>query len=359
MKLWRTFYISIIKFVEIIFVMINENKELFIEEEEEETDSIIGVLSVDKQDFPGRIFLTEDNQIIIRLDFPSTENTQRTVINPIGLLETNVVPHPSTLDFGPEVDIEDDGMPASLLITYLQNLFDNSSYKTLCFNAIRGQLVEFNKKIDAVSSNLKARLLFEGPNLTPNINGGTRRKTRRSDTSTVQFQLKNGPSGILNESQIDTIRLALPLRFKHLSWTKIYDMRKDGVSLSTLYSKAKNCMPLIIFVETSQSVKIGAFLSCGLKIVRGYSGSGETFVFRFNPDVEVFKWSKNNDLFVSASQTDIAIGGGGGNAIYLNSALEKGVSEYCETFASPPLANSPTFNVINVELWHIKSEFAK
>ena len=323
-------------------------------------DFIVGVLSINQKEFPGELFITSDNTIMIEL-LKNTPNYRAITINPIGLLETKVVPHSSTLDFDTDVNIEADDMPATLLITYLQDLFDNSSYITIYFDSTRGELVNFNKKIDEISENLKNKLLFHGPDLTPVVQNGEERlpRIKAKKFSNSNFKLINGFSKILNEEQIATIRLALPYRFKLLSWEIVYNMIYDGVAIRTLYSKAGNLMPLMLLIETKDHMKIGAFLSCGMKIVRGYTGSGETFIFKFSPDFDIFKWSGKNDFFLAASPDSIAIGGGGGSAIFLDSSLSHGISECCETFSSPPLTDNSHFDVLNVELWHIKSNYSK
>lgn len=330
----------------------------------DDDSNAIGVIEIGKMEYPGRIFVTEENQLAVFYNTPFNEDTIKIIINPIGLLETKIVPHPSTLDFGPDVNIEDDDMPATLLITYLQDLFDSSSYKTFVFNGVRKYLAEVSRKATEISTTLKDKLLFRGPDLTPEIypptskNYKTSFNRRRSAPipriDYIPFELINGESTILTKVQIDTVRLAIPFRYRTLSWFKLYDMTLDGVSINTLYSKVQNKMPLMLVIESNDHGKFGTFLSCGLKLVKGYSGTGETFIFRFAPDFEIYKWSTKNSFFVAASVDDLSIGGGKtGAAIYINKYMTNGVSDPCETFNSPQLSKKNQFKILKVEVWHI------
>jgi hypothetical protein len=105
---------------------------------------------------------------------------------------------------------------------------------------------------------------------------------------------------------------------------------------------------------TSDRSKIGAYLPTGLTVVKGYTGSGETFVFNFSSHIKVYRWSQKNEDFYTASENDIAIGGGTGSAIYLTDALERGFSNPCETFDSEQLTAKAQFDVLEVEVWHVR-----
>lgn len=56
----------------------------------------------------------------------------------------------------------------------------------------------------------------------------------------------------------------------------------------------------------------GAILSHGLHTdkLTTYYGTGETFLFTFHPDFEVFKWSGVNTFFIKSGPDYISIGGG-------------------------------------------------
>lgn len=326
---------------------------------------VIGVLEEGRHEIPGHLLL-HGTEISIHLEAPEYTGPKDIKINVIGLLETKVIPHASVLSTcGPNDNIEDDSMPAVLLITYLTDLFDNNSNITICFNSQRGNLVVFKNLVDAISNKIKSRINFEGPDLTPDIKpkiassvGRRRISLAPVEQRAPTFELIDGPSTIMSENEIDYIRLALPYRFRKVPWKRVFLAKKDGVSLETLLQNSRNLMPVLMFIQTDQNVKFGAYVSCGFKTVRGYTGSGETFVFKFAPEIQVFRWSKKNELYVAASDEAITIGGGStGSAIFLGSNMEQGISDECETFDSPSLCPKNPFKVINCEIWHIKSIF--
>ncbi|KAG8128920.1 hypothetical protein E2320_015634, partial [Naja naja] len=66
----------------------------------------------------------------------------------------------------------------------------------------------------------------------------------------------------------------------------------------------------------------------------------ETIKYRLSPFLAIrhFKLpSKTASMFMSGSQEGIVIGGGGGQALYIDANLNHGRTEHCETFDNPPL----------------------
>lgn len=338
----------------------NEDGETKSEDSEPVFD-VIGVLDEDNLEFPGHLTL-QGKELKISIDAPSAKFRNRQ-IKIIGVLELKIMPHASLLkSCKPDDNIEADSMPAVILLTYLADLFDYNSNKTIFFASVRSALVKLKKLVDQYSNQLKSRVNFEGPDLTPIIKtkkdkGGIRRKSAFvAPISKVNFQMINGPSVILTPSDTDFLRLAIPYRMRQLPWKRIYISSIDGVSLLTLLDKSKKLMPLLLCIKTTKNVKLGAYVSSGFKQARGFSGSGETFVFKFSPEIQVFKWSCKNDYYVAASSDSISIGGGEtGSAIFLNTNLEYGASDPCITFDSPALIDKSPFKIANVEIWHIKS----
>jgi hypothetical protein len=85
-------------------------------------------------------------------------------------------------------------------------------------------------------------------------------------------------------------------------------------------------------------------------------GSGESFLFRFNPDnnmIEQYRWTGENDFIVLSTTKSIGMGGGGkGFGFILDQDFETGESSSCSTFNNPPLTKSEnTVKVLNVECW--------
>jgi hypothetical protein len=306
----------------------------------------------DTHDLPGRLFLDGDIDLVFRYEVAHMRSvaTGEVRIPLVGLLETKVMADPS--------DLGDKDHPtlALLLVTYLADLFDNNSNVTFYFGALHSELQVLQARIRGISQDLQHRLLFQVPDLTP-VRGRGHGAMRPVSSEGSGFEVV-GPSAILERAEIDQLRLALPFRMRKLPWERLYVASEDGISVLTLFDKCETRMPLLLVIITRGGVKLGAYMPTGLKVVRGYTGSGETFVFHFTPRIQVYRWSQKNGFCATISQNEISVGGGGGaagSAIFLSDSLRKGFSSASETFDSPPLAGKHQFEVMNAEAWHISS----
>ena len=317
----------------------------------DEDEDIFGVLINDNsQEIPAKLSWS-GIEMTIETTAAEIKNTQKIVIRLIGVLELQIVPAASCLDVDTDEDIDAPYMPATLCITYLSDLFDKSTITSTFFSGLRKPLEIFVAKVEYIISNLKKNLAFSGPD--PN-------KRKRSSSIPKKKVLKNifsltGTPKIINQPEIEAVRLFMPIRFRNMSWKLLYQTSVDGVSLKTIYKKCEKKAPLVLLIKTDKRVRMGAFLTEGLANKRSYYGTGEMFVFHFAPLFIGYKWSQKNKLFMASSLTDIAIGQseGGGSAIYIGNHLEYGYSSACETFDSPPLAGLKQFHINEMELWHL------
>ncbi|XP_039211027.1 TBC1 domain family member 24-like isoform X2 [Crotalus tigris] len=79
----------------------------------------------------------------------------------------------------------------------------------------------------------------------------------------------------------------------------------------------------------------------------------ETIKYRLSPFLAIRHFrlsSKTASMFMSGSQEGIIIGGGGGQALYIDANLNHGRTERCETFDNPPLCQQ-NFQVQLLEVW--------
>ena len=167
----------------------------------------------------------------------------------------------------------------------------------------------------------------------------------------VQLQ---GVSGILDDNKVNELRPFLPYYYRNYNWNLLYQLSRDGTSYTTFYKLTEKAKPVVLLIRTDQKEIIGAYISCGLQFSTRYYGNGEIFVFRFNPRIEVFKWSVGkNQYFVCSSKSDISIGGGKSTAIWIDGNFLNAVSEACPTFDSPQLTKKSTFKVLDIEVWKI------
>ena len=335
---------------------INHNEEEEIEEEElVECQELTGVLtSPEGVEIPSSICYTNISIIIKFLikEYPKTYDSDRISINLLGVLELKIIPHSSLLNAPPGTDIESPLMPAVLILTYLDDVTDQGTYKTVMFTCMRKDLLLFKHAVDPIIQQMKENLKFRGPDLTPEL-GQNHPRQKAKRTRSKSFRL-DGSSNILTPAEIDTLRVNLPIREKQLPWHLIYSMREHGVSLDTLYSKCEKKKPLIMIVQAHDKTRFGAFLSQGLYKSGSFYGSAESFVFTFHPLLAVYKSSGKNNYYTIASDHDISIGNSEiGAAIYLGDKMEKGFSDNCDTFASPRLTTKSPYKVYDVEIWAI------
>ncbi|OCT74952.1 hypothetical protein XELAEV_18033940mg [Xenopus laevis] len=96
----------------------------------------------------------------------------------------------------------------------------------------------------------------------------------------------------------------------------------------------------------------GALASEPFKVSDCFYGTGETFLFTFCPDYEVFKWTGDNMFFIRGDIDSLAFGGGGGEfALWLDGDLYHGRSHTCKTFGNSMLSKKEDFIVQDIEIW--------
>lgn len=132
---------------------------------------------------------------------------------------------------------------------------------------------------------------------------------------------------------------------------------RDGVSLQTFYAKCAGPDPVVLVVRDGGKAVFGCYTSVAWKASNQYYGTGEGFVFKLLPELEVFKWSRANSFFQLGPSGSMAIGGGGKFALFLDSMFERGSSGPCATYNSPCLASSDQFDVIVLEAYKLVPPF--
>jgi len=129
----------------------------------------------------------------------------------------------------------------------------------------------------------------------------------------------------------------------------------------------------VLLLRTTQGAVFGAYCSVSWGTRNQsqedgsrhtYFGTGETFLFTLRPQLKVYPWvgklrqeldptlssvSHGEQLFMAANNQMLTIGGGGGQAIWLDEDLCKGKTDTCDTFANPPLSESGAFDVACME----------
>jgi hypothetical protein len=167
-------------------------------------------------------------------------------------------------------------------------------------------------------------------------------------------------SSIMSPAQIEAIVQFLPEAKRTKAWQLGYGLRVHGACLSTLLavcsrnsiSGQRLSLPCVLVIEDSWGYIFGGYISPGLQDKKTYYGNGESFVFTIAPNVQAYRWTERNHLFILSQPQCLAMGGGGeGFALQLDDELDTGVSCRSETFDNPTLSSNEFFKCLNVEVW--------
>ncbi|XP_034553794.1 oxidation resistance protein 1a isoform X2 [Notolabrus celidotus] len=215
-------------------------------------------------------------------------------------------------------------------------------------------LTEYHRRIDALNSE-DLRSLCKRLQITTkeevNSKHGTSVKTEL-ETETFKPNLRE-PSDLLEADQIEKLAKNLPPRTIGYPWTLAFGTTKHGMSIKTLYRAMQGQdTPVLMVIKDSDGQVFGALASEPFKISDGFYGTGETFLFTFNPEFEVFKWTGDNMFFIKGDMDSLAFGGGSGEfGLWLDGDLYHGRSHSCKTFGNPMLSKKEDFYVQDIEIW--------
>ncbi|XP_043946116.1 TLD domain-containing protein 2 isoform X2 [Protopterus annectens] len=185
-----------------------------------------------------------------------------------------------------------------------------------------------------------------------------------SSKKTQSKKLDDGPlppklkeeSTVLKETEIQQIAEQLPPRVTGYMWNLAYSTTKHGMSLKTMYrTMAPLSAPVLLVIKDTDGQTFGSFSSSPFKVSESFYGTGETFLFTFQPKLKVFKWTGENYYFVKANADSLIIGGGRGHfGLWLDSDLYHGQSYNCETFNNDILSKREDFFIKDLEVWTFK-----
>uniref|UniRef100_A0A667ZQ10 Oxidation resistance protein 1 n=1 Tax=Myripristis murdjan TaxID=586833 RepID=A0A667ZQ10_9TELE len=161
------------------------------------------------------------------------------------------------------------------------------------------------------------------------------------------------PSDLLQADQIEKLAKNLPPRTIGYPWTLAFGTSKHGMSIKTLYRAMQGQdTPVLMVIKDSDGQVFGALASEPFKVSDGFYGTGETFLFTFNPEFEVYKWTGDNMFFIKGDMDSLAFGGGSGEfGLWLDGDLYHGRSHSCKTFGNPMLSKKEDFYVQDIEIW--------
>lgn len=164
-------------------------------------------------------------------------------------------------------------------------------------------------------------------------------------------------SQLLYDLHLEKLAGHLPARTQGYPWKLAYSISTHGSSLKTLYRNMAGLdSPVLLVIRDTHQKVFGAFCSDPFRVSRGCYGTGETFLFHFNPDFQLYKWSGENSYFVSGNLESLQIGGGGGCfGLWLDADLYHGSSFSCPTFHNAPLSTHKDFTVQELEVWTVQN----
>ncbi|XP_061666951.1 TBC1 domain family member 24 [Syngnathoides biaculeatus] len=225
-------------------------------------------------------------------------------------------------------------------------------------------------------------------------------------------------SEIVSAKEMRDIWSWIPERFALSQPQLLFTTSTHGCSLNRFYEHCEGHEPTLLLIRTTDGDVCGAFLSTdweerkrgGNKL--SFFGTGECFVFRLKPEMERYEWvvirhpelasavkdrgqedtdpsegqnsvtnslqptekaagelspflsarhfnlnSRNTSMFMAGNFDSIIVGGGEGNALYIDSELNHGRTGCCATFDNPPLC-AESFQVALLESWGFQDAMA-
>ncbi|XP_062524057.1 GTPase-activating protein skywalker isoform X21 [Bombyx mori] len=207
------------------------------------------------------------------------------------------------------------------------------------------------------------------------ITGSRLVRSRSSDNlptsqSQVNIQMM---SHTLTIRELFTLWSWLPVRITMYQPVLLYTTEEHGCSLTTFYVRVEHHEPTLLMIKTCNNEVFGAYCSTrwferNQKDERGnrqaYFGTGETFLFSLYPERAKYPWvgcaadgrsdeklSHGSELFMAADSKMITIGGGDGQAIWMDENIRYGKTDRCSTFNNPPLCPSGDFEIRVLEVY--------
>ncbi|XP_065214762.1 nuclear receptor coactivator 7 isoform X5 [Planococcus citri] len=184
-----------------------------------------------------------------------------------------------------------------------------------------------------------------------------RRALYATSTNSLDFELflpdLNGATEILTEEHRKQLCRHLPARAEGYSWSLVFTTSQHGFSLNSMYRKMSRIdSPILMVIQDTESNVFGTLTSCTLRVSDHFYGNGESLLFTFTPEFQVYNWTGENLYFIKGNNESLSIGAGDGKfGIWLDGDLYQGRTESCTTYGNDPLVPSQDFVVKTLECW--------
>ncbi|XP_015835480.1 GTPase-activating protein skywalker isoform X5 [Tribolium castaneum] len=189
-----------------------------------------------------------------------------------------------------------------------------------------------------------------------------------SHTLTIRELSMDGKKKRKGKTLLLTLWSWLPVRITMYQPILLYTTEEHGCSLTTFYVRVEHHEPTLLMIKTCNNEVFGAYCSSrwgerNQKDDRGnrqaYFGTGETFLFSLYPERAKYQWvgiegdkvGHGAELFMAADSKMITIGGGEGQAIWMDENIRFGKTDRCQTFNNPPLCPSGDFEIRVLEVY--------
>ncbi|XP_068222738.1 oxidation resistance protein 1 isoform X9 [Palaemon carinicauda] len=162
-----------------------------------------------------------------------------------------------------------------------------------------------------------------------------------------------GTTDIVTDHVRKSMYKKLPVRCQGYAWKLVFSTAQHGFSLNSLYRKMTDVdSAVLVFIQDTNQNVFGALVSCSLHVSELFYGTGESFLFTFHPQFEVFPWTGENTFFIKGNNESLYIGGGDGNfGLWLDGDLYQGRTQPCKTYNNPPLTDTEDFIIKTIECW--------
>ncbi|GAM18493.1 hypothetical protein SAMD00019534_016680 [Acytostelium subglobosum LB1] len=158
---------------------------------------------------------------------------------------------------------------------------------------------------------------------------------------------------LLTSELFKKLRHFLPATRQRADIKLEYNSINDGVSFGTFYRLMEHVEQCLLLVKDDGGHVFGVYCSDTIRPRSSYYGGGETFMFTLLPELQVFKWTKENDMFLQTSHEYLAVGGGSMFGLWMDADFDHGFSGTCETFNNTTLSHRNDFVPLVVECWSV------
>jgi TLD len=207
------------------------------------------------------------------------------------------------------------------------------------------------------------------------------------DDVSLDFQMVPEPKSILmdcpqilNQAMRSQLLSYLPASVQIMTCQRLFTLARDGDSFLPMIHRCNAFHHTLLVIETVEGYILGGY-TCfpwgkqACTAGRSYYGSGQSFLFASHPDgfpiksvasqnieLQVFTWTRENDLFqlCNVVEEKLAMGGGGNFGLAIQDNFSRGTTACCSTFGNPALIPfhtniGGTFDVLNLEIYGFAS----